>query len=87
VKWKKWETQGYNGGVSELRCFAGFARLPGGFAARGGSARNRCEDAKAFRMPQARSVKPELEALLRQYCAVHLLRRTSGVQRFTPFTC
>ncbi|MFP5482771.1 MAG: hypothetical protein ACLGGW_05780, partial [Gammaproteobacteria bacterium] len=24
---------------------AGFARLPGGFVARGGSARNRCEDA------------------------------------------
>jgi len=26
---------------------------------------NRCEDAEAFRMPQARSIKPEKETLLR----------------------
>jgi len=43
---------------------AGFARLPGGFAARG-DLKGRCEDALAFRMPQARSIKPESEALLR----------------------
>ncbi|MCR2745490.1 hypothetical protein [Limnobacter parvus] len=45
---------------------AGFARLPGGFAARGDCESNRCEDAFAFRMPQARSITPESEALLRQ---------------------
>jgi len=47
------------GKFSVLRGLAGFARLPGGFAARGGSDRNRCGDAKAFRMPQARSIKPD----------------------------
>jgi len=54
------------GWISMLYGLAGFARLPVGFAARGGSDRNRCEDAKAFRMPLARIIKPESEALLRQ---------------------
>ncbi len=53
------------GKFSVLCGLAGFARLPGGFAARGDSVRSRCEDAKAFRMPQARSIKPEREDLLR----------------------
>jgi hypothetical protein len=59
------------GWISMLCILAGFARLPGGFAARGGSDRNRCEDAKAFRMPQARIIKPESEALLRPEHAAH----------------
>jgi len=55
-----------DGEIWVLCRLAGFARLPGGFEARGGSAGNRCEDAYAFRMPQARSIKPDQEALLRQ---------------------
>jgi len=55
-----------DGEIWVLCRLAGFARLPGGFEARGDSARSRCEDAYAFRMPQARSIKPESEALLRQ---------------------
>ncbi|MAZ09379.1 hypothetical protein [uncultured Limnobacter sp.] len=46
-----------------LRRLADFARLPGGFAARG-DLQGRCEDAYAFRMPQARSIKPDQKTCL-----------------------
>jgi len=53
-----------------LHGLAGFARLPGDFAARG-DLKGRCEDAFAFRMTQARGIKPGSEDLLRPAGAAH----------------
>ncbi|MBU0784449.1 MAG: hypothetical protein KJ798_07050 [Gammaproteobacteria bacterium] len=42
---------------------------------------NRCEDAHAFRMPQARSIKPESEDLLRQGDAASKPRKKPSQSR------